>query len=137
MFRTDDGGQAPVNQQALSELLAVAAPQLRLTLVNACWGASLAQLLADTTGCAIGSTTIIDDETARRFSHEFYRATGTASPQETHSGSPASPWPPTTYPINMRWTSSKKPTARPTGSSSSPAPSYRHHHVTPRPSPRP
>ncbi|MFG1723197.1 hypothetical protein ACGFII_31720 [Micromonospora chalcea] len=76
LFRTDDGGQAPVKQQALSDLLAVAAPQLRLALVNACWGASLAQLLANTTGCAIGSTTIVDDETARRFSLEFYRAMG-------------------------------------------------------------
>ncbi|HET8658218.1 MAG TPA: hypothetical protein VFM55_04370 [Micromonosporaceae bacterium] len=76
LFRADDGGEVPVNPEAMCQLLAVVAPQLVVAVVNACWGVHLAQRLAGTMGCAIGVTTVIDDATARRFSAEPYQAIG-------------------------------------------------------------
>lgn len=76
LFRADDGGQVPVDTNALGILLKEAAPQLALLLVNACWGSELAEQASETVGCGIGMTGLVDDTAAHRFSGEFYQAIG-------------------------------------------------------------
>jgi hypothetical protein len=61
---------------ALTQMIASAAPATRLVVLNACFSSALAQSLCDLVDCVVGMDSAIDDDAARSFAVAFYRALG-------------------------------------------------------------
>ncbi|WP_328870824.1 CHAT domain-containing protein [Streptomyces sp. NBC_00287] len=74
-FLTDDGSDAPISDEGLCKLLTeFVAEGLRLVVLSACWTSKLAQLLAETVPCVIGTGGPITDTSCLDYSRTLYSA---------------------------------------------------------------
>ena len=67
---------APVNQEAVAELLRVFSGRVRCVVLNACFSRPQAELIAQHVECVVGIPTQISDAAAIAFSDTFYNALG-------------------------------------------------------------
>lgn len=75
LFRTDDGGDAPVGLGALCELVAAAAdPQVDLVMATVCHTAELVRTMVGHGACAIGMDGQLSTSSAVTFSRAVYSA---------------------------------------------------------------
>lgn len=76
VFTDDHGNSKSVSKEAITEILAATATNLRLVVFNACYSREQAQAVADNVEAAIGMNTTISDNAARTFAAQFYSAVG-------------------------------------------------------------
>lgn len=65
-----------VTAEALAQMIASAAPSIRVVVLNACFSDALAGPLCEVVDCVVGMQGAIDDDAARSFAVAFYRAIG-------------------------------------------------------------
>jgi len=65
-----------VSARALTQMIASAAPSVRLVVLNACFTDGVAEALCGVVGCVVGMRGAIGDDAARSFAVGFYRALG-------------------------------------------------------------
>jgi len=81
---TDPGIQLRGNQRtlqhvparALAHMIGSAAPSARVVVLNACFSDAVADALSSVVDCVVGTRSAIDDDAARAFAVDFYRALG-------------------------------------------------------------
>ena len=73
IFQSDDGGNQFVNPNALSELLREF-PEIEIVMLNACYSAHAAELIAEHVECVVGMGCQIDDDSAMQFALAFYES---------------------------------------------------------------
>lgn len=65
-----------VSDRVLAKLIASATPSTRVVVLNACYGANVADWLRPEVDCVVGMAGAVDDTAARSFAVAFYRALG-------------------------------------------------------------
>ena len=73
IFQSEDGGNQLVNPNALSELLREF-PGIEIVMLNACYSAHAAELIAEHVECVVGMGCRIDDDAAMQFALAFYES---------------------------------------------------------------
>jgi len=74
VLRNDDGGYTEVSGPNLRRFLE--GRGIELLVLNACYSKSQAEHVAGAVGATVGTTNVVGDEAARRFTVAFYRALG-------------------------------------------------------------
>lgn len=76
IFMDDAGAAKPVRNEAVTQMLAATATNLRVVVFNTCYSHAQAEAIASQVEAAIGMTTAISDRAARIFAAQFYSAIG-------------------------------------------------------------
>jgi tetratricopeptide (TPR) repeat protein len=74
MLENDAGNRSPVSPEALSNLFSILKDNIRVIVLNACYGKEQAQLLSGTVDFTIGMNAAIPDRAAIIFSAHFYQS---------------------------------------------------------------
>lgn len=76
VLENDTGAAASVSADAISNLLKILHGNVRCILLNACFSATQATVIAKEIDCVIGMSQAISDESAIKFASSFYQALG-------------------------------------------------------------
>lgn len=76
VFDDGHGRSKTVSKEAMAEMLAATADNLRVVIFNACYSRKQAQAVAESVEAAIGMNASISDDAARTFAAQFYSAVG-------------------------------------------------------------
>jgi len=74
ILEDDRGMAAPISKDALATLLGILGKKVRCVVLNACYSADQASLLAKRVDCVVGMSTAVKDAVAIAFSTSFYQA---------------------------------------------------------------
>jgi len=74
VFQDEHGRPQLVSARALAMMVEVAAPHVRLVVLNACYSTVQAEVLRTTVDCIVGMDGAVGDEAARSFAIRFYGA---------------------------------------------------------------
>jgi hypothetical protein len=78
-LQDENGRPRYVSAHAITQMIASAAPSVRVVVLNACFSDDLARSLCRIVDCVVGMRGAVDDHTARSFAASFYRALGNRS----------------------------------------------------------
>lgn len=78
VFVGTQGGSVKVSGTALRQLFAVLKGNIRCIVLNACYTATQAEVLAEVINCVIGIDDAVSEDAARQFATAFYQALGYA-----------------------------------------------------------